>query len=127
MRYNELTTLIKNSGHACYIFEQSGHRQYRDRLNVYYDGKILFERFCYGEAAGLVFDMWANGLDNENYIVWDYDTCKNSKKSEAPSAITQIEAEFLLIDSKDIKWNCVKTLKRDAKHGYGFIKTFFKK
>ena len=67
-------------------YEKSGRHHFRDRVTVYRDGKLLFERFCYGEAAGLVFSMKGRG-EGEN-AVWDYDSCAVSAKTEAPKVLT---------------------------------------
>ncbi len=122
MTYKELILHIKKEKTACYIFEKGQRNANRDRLRVYRDGKILFERFCYGEAAGLVFDMWANTVNDDGEIIWDYTTCQNSKKSEAPKKITFFGLEYLQLDAKDIKWNYNCKLKFDSKNKYGILK-----
>ncbi len=127
MTFNELIVEIKRAKKSCYVFEKSKRSEFRDRLNVYYDGKILFERFCYGEAAGLVFCMWAQGVDSENNINWDYETCKNSKKTQAPKKIANYTSNYLQLDDKELKWECVKKLSFDRKNGYGFLKMVFTK
>ena len=38
---------------------------FRDCLLFYLDGRIRFERYCYSEAACLVFSVWAHGFDAE--------------------------------------------------------------
>ncbi len=127
MTYNELVTKIKASKTACFVFEKGERNANRDRLNIFIDGKILFERFCYGEAAGLVFDMWASGVEQDGTIIWDYSTCQNSKKSEAPSKITFCSADYVRLDDKEVKWNCIKKLKFDRKNKYGFLKVMLKR
>ena len=50
---------VKAAKCAGFRYQRAGHQRYRDRVTVYRDGRLLFERFCYGEAAGqggLVFD-----------------------------------------------------------------------
>ena len=50
---------VKAAKCAGFRYQRAGHQRYRDRVTVYRDGRLLFERFCYGEAAGLVFKLWA--------------------------------------------------------------------
>ena len=55
---------VKAAKCAGFRYQRAGHQRYRDRITVYRDGRLLFERFCYGEAAGLVFKLWAPGADD---------------------------------------------------------------
>ena len=57
---------VKAAKCAGFRYQRAGHQRYRDRVTVYRDGRLLFERFCYGEAAGLVFKLWAPGADSLN-------------------------------------------------------------
>ena len=49
-------------------YEKELETHFRDCLLFYIDGRIRFERYCYGEAACLVFSLWANGLDETGKI-----------------------------------------------------------
>ena len=51
-------------------YEKELETHFRDCLLFYIDGRIRFERYCYGEAACLVFSLWANGLDETGKILW---------------------------------------------------------
>ena len=106
-------------------YEKSGRHHFRDRVTVYRDGKLLFERFCYGEAAGLVFSMWGRG-EGEN-AVWDYDSCGVSAKTQAPRALTGGDETALLFDGATWPWEAQTLLKTDPANGYGFFKTLFGK
>lgn len=106
-------------------YEKSGRHHFRDRVTVYRDGKILFERFCYGEAAGLVFSMWGRG-EGESAI-WDYDSCAVSAKTEAPREITGGNETSLLFDGKQWTWGVEALLKTDSANGYGLFRTLFGK
>ena len=44
-------------------YEKELETHFRDCLLFYLDGRIRFERYCYGEAACLVFSVWAHGFD----------------------------------------------------------------
>lgn len=43
-------------------YEKELETHFRDCLLFYLDGRIRFERYCYGEAACLVFSVWATAL-----------------------------------------------------------------
>lgn len=63
---------VKAAKCAGFRYQRAGHQRYRDRVTVYRDGRLLFERFCYGEAAGLVFKLWAPGADDTGVPQWDF-------------------------------------------------------
>lgn len=120
MTFAEIAAAAKAQNRVGAQYQKSGHTQFRDRLTVYRDGKILFERFCYGEAAGLVFEMW--GTEGEpGQIAWNYDACPNSRKTDAPRAITGGGETALLLDEKQAPWERTELLKSDAAHGYGAL------
>lgn len=127
MNYQALLNCIRAQKCAGIRFEQSGRHSFRDRVTVYHDGKIFFERFCYGEAAGLVFTMWASGADEQGNIAWDYDACPNSHKTEAPKRLTGATETALLFDEKPCEWTRDALLKTDTANGYGFWQMLFKK
>ena len=53
-------------------YEKELETHFRDCLLFYLDGRIRFERYCYGEAACLVFSVWAHGFDADGNILWDH-------------------------------------------------------
>ena len=106
-------------------YEKSGRHHFRDRVTVYRDGRLLFERFCYGEAAGLVFSMWGRGEGEK--AVWDYDSCAVSAKTEAPVELTGGDETSLLFDGKSWTWDAAALLKADPENGYGRLRVLFGK
>lgn len=51
--------------------------------------RLLFERFCYGEAAGLVFKLWAPGADDTGVPQWDFSKCNvTNARDEVPHQLT---------------------------------------
>ena len=52
-------------------YEKELETHFRDCMLFYLDGRIRFERYCYGEAACLVFSVWAHGFDADGKILWD--------------------------------------------------------
>ena len=101
-------------------YQKSGRNAFRDRVTVYTDGKLLFERFCYGEAAGLVFEMTGLGADEQGRLQWNYDACPNSHKTEAPTQLSGGTPQGVLFDGKAAVWECTDALKTDPAHGYTF-------
>ncbi len=93
------------------IFEKSGRAAFRERITAYKNKSILYERFCYGEAAGLVFSLSAKNASEDGSVLWDYDACQNSKKHEAPVKITNASIDALYFDDKQVAWNCIKKKK----------------
>lgn len=99
--------------------------KFRDRVTVYRDGKVLFERFCYGEAAGRVCALWAPGADEAGRILWDYGACAYSGKDEAPKALTGAGRGALVFDGKPVLWQPAADLPTDPANGYGALRMFF--
>lgn len=100
--------------------------RFRDVLTVYCDGRLLFERFCAGEAAGRVCALWARkGADGTGRILWEYDTCAYSGAAEAPKVLTGAGAGGLVFDGRPAAWALCEQRRTDAANGYGALKTWF--
>ncbi len=127
MNLAQLTKAVAENKCAGWRYQQNGRHPFRDRFTVYTDGKILFERFCYGEAAGKVFTMWGNGADETGALRWDYDSCPNSHKTEAPKMLTDACETDLILDGKTDMWARTECLKTDPENGYTFFKKLFRK
>lgn len=122
MDFTSIVSAVRADKLACRIFEREGHGKYRDRVRVYRDGRLLFERFCYGEAAGLVFSMWGKA---EQPIDWQYDACAHSQKTEVPKALTDSVDGALLFDDKAALWKESEALKTNAANGYSLLAILF--
>ena len=96
MTFSELSRSVAAQKCVGIRYQQDGRHAFRDRVTVYYDGKVLFERFCYGESAGLVFTMWAEETAEDGTILWNYAACPNSHKTEAPKQLTGGDERALL-------------------------------
>lgn len=127
MNLEKTLTEIRAAKCACFCYEQTGRPRFRDRVSIYHDGKLLFERFCYGEAAGKACEMWASGLNERNEVLWDYDSCAYSQKDEAPKKLTGAGSGGLVFDGKVAIWTCVEQKKKDPAHGYGFFAMLFRR
>lgn len=124
MSFNEVIAKIKKEKLAAIRYQREGQGNYRDRVTVYYDGKIYFERFCYGEAAGLVLSMWGTANDE---LRWKYESCNHSQKEQAPKQLTAFNGEALFFDDKSPAWQGKEHLKTDSANGYSFFKMLLAK
>lgn len=108
------------------IYERELQPEFQDRLFFYVDGKIRFERACYGEAAGLVFEVWGSGFDKDGNIIWINKPKYDSYLSALPDLLTDIQDEenALQFDGKFRRFLKVKEITSDTKHGYTRWKLF---
>ncbi len=65
-------------------YEKELETHFRDCMLFYLDGRIRFERYCYGEAACLVFSVWAHGFDADGKILWDREPEFESQQTAIP-------------------------------------------
>jgi len=49
--------------------------------------------YCYGEAACLVFSVWAHGFDADGNILWDREPEFESQKAAIPRVLTDIQED----------------------------------
>lgn len=127
MNANAIFAELRAKGLAGAAYEKSGHAHYRDRVTFYRDGKLLFERFCYGEAAGLVWEMKGLCIDERGVIDWDYANCVSSEKDDAPKTLTGAGQGGLVFDGKPAAWLPAAEKKTDPAHGYSRFKLFWLK
>lgn len=126
--YTEVLKRVIPTGFIGAVFEyQPPKREFRDTLSLYFDGKAVFTRYCYGEAAGAVCTLIANGVNEKGEFLWGYDKCAYSRKQEAPTAITRCEDEKTIFCGSEYPWKNVKILKSNSMHGYGKLNILFKK
>ncbi len=120
MNFESVVSRVKAEKCAGIRYQQAGHHHFRDRVTVYRDGKLLFERFCYGEAAGIVFSVWAKSDDGNGSPLWDFTGCNvTSAPQEVPHTLTDADENSLEFDGKSIRWECTQKLKSDSANGYG--------
>ena len=72
-------------------YEKELETHFRDCLLFYIDGRIRFDRYCYGEAACLVFSLWANGLDETGKILWVKEPEFEVDQKAIPRVITDVQ------------------------------------
>lgn len=106
-------------GFAAVRFEIPGHRQFRDCMVFYYDGRARFERYCYGEAAGLVFGVWLESIASSGVITYRQPFDIAVKPEALPKAITAVlDSETLQMDGKESFWKVAQRLTCDKENGY---------
>ena len=113
---------------AC-IYKREWQRDFLDRLFFYIDGKIRFERACFGESAGRVFEVWASGFNEDGNINWIDLPPYESFQKPLPKKLTDIheDGNALQFDDQVKRFVKVGELKEDKEHGYGKMKLLFLK
>lgn len=92
-----------------------GPWRFRDCLILYYDGRVRLERSCYGEAAGFVFTVWAERVEEDGSLVWRE---LPATAENVPQKITAIKDGALYLDEKPAAWKCTEELAADKQYGY---------
>ncbi len=109
-------------GLAALCYEKEGNTKFRDRVTLFYDGRLLFERFCWGEAAGLVFAAWAEKVEPDGTIRWKQPLDAAVKPGDLPTAIASADRQALTFDQASARWLLEAEKKSDPAHGYGGMK-----
>ena len=104
---------------AC-VYKREHQMEFQDCLFFYIDGKLRFERACYGEAAGLVFEVWASGFDENGVIQWIDKPKYDSYVSALPTQLTDIQDDgnALQFDEKFKRFVKINEIKSDPERGY---------
>lgn len=108
-------------------FEKELETHFRDCLLFYLDGRIRFERYCYGEAACLVFSVWGHGFDNDGKILWDKELEFESQQQAIPRVLTDVmeSGTALQFDGARKRYVQTEEFEEDKANGYGKWKLFF--
>ncbi len=116
-------------GYVGVMFQKnSPGNRYRDTVTFYKDNKIHFVRYCYGESAGPVAELWSKGGLAENGLLnWDHSKCQYSEIAEAaPSRLSSSDEQgTLYFDDKQTQWIRTKEYSTDKLHGYPWFKSMF--
>ena len=125
---------LRNALPCCIIKASTNRRarhdcHFRDCLLFYLDGRIRFERYCYGEAACLVFSVWAHGFDADGNILWDREPEFESQKTAIPRVLTDIQEDgnALQFDGAFKRYVKTEEFDEDKPNGYGKFKVFWLK
>lgn len=108
-------------------YEKELETHFRDCLLFYLDGRIRFERYCYGEAACLVFSAWAHDLDKDGKILWDREPEFESQREALPRVLTSVMESGNALQFDNLRKRYVKTQEfaSDKANGYGKLKVLF--
>lgn len=118
------------AGSACGSrYEKELETHFRDCLLFYLDGRIRFERYCYGEAACLVFSVWGSGFDADGKIRWDKEPAFESQQNALPRVLTDVQESRTALQFDGLRKRYVKTeeFTQDKANGYGPWKLFWLK
>ena len=111
-----------SGGVCCTVYKKENQTKFRDELRIYIDGRVLFERYCYGEAAGLVFDCGASGIDQNGNILWVNEPDSESRKEALPRRIEDFQDDAIKIAGDTKRYLKERELQKDSAHGYSKFK-----
>lgn len=126
MDFSGIISELKSSRLAARRYEQEGGGKFRDCVTVCRNGRLLFERFCYGEAAGTVCTLWGQAGE-DGLTGWDLSASLYSGREEAPKQLTGAEGGKLQFDEGRKLWAPQKDYKRFSKAGLGTLGMLFSK
>lgn len=108
-------------------YEKELETHFRDCMLFYLDGRIRFERYCYGEAACLVFSVWASGLDGDGKILWEKEPEFESQQKAIPRRLTDVQEDgaALQFDGARRRYLLTEEFDTDKPNGYGKLKLLF--
>jgi hypothetical protein len=118
--FSALFAQMKKERVAAFVYQKGGRTRFRDRLVLGRGGRAQFQRFNYGEAAGLVFQMW--GLVEGDAICWQDARVDYGRKAEAPVRLTGSEGGSLLFDGEPAPWQAQAPLKSWPEGGLGRLR-----
>ena len=95
----------------------------------YLDGRIRFERYCYGEAACLVFSVWGHGIDADGKLQWDREPEFESQQTALPRYLTDVQEDgkALQFDGARKRYILTEEFDEDKLNGYSKFKVFWMK
>lgn len=111
-----------SGGNCATVYKKENQTKFRDCLTVYIDGRVLFERYCYGEAAGLVFDCYASGISENGEILWTHEPDSQSRKDALPRIIEDFSDGAIKFLGDTKRYIKEKELLKDSAHGYSKFK-----
>ena len=102
-------------------YEKELETHFRDCILFYLDGKIRFERYCYGEAACLVFSARASGFGSDGKILWEKEPDFESARQALPRILTDIQENgaALQFDGQKKRYLLTEEFPLDPANGYG--------
>lgn len=98
-------------------YEKEYLNKYRDCMLFYCNGKVRFERYCYGEGACFVFGAWA-ALAPDGCLTYKAPLDPLAKEADLPRKLTKVQGDVLYFDDARWKWELAAELADDPKNGY---------
>lgn len=120
--------LVEFAGCRCgRRYEKELETHFRDCLLFYIDGRIRFERYCYGEAACLVFSAWARGLNSDGNLLWEKEPEFETDQKALPRRLTDIQenGSALQFDGLRKRYIFTEEFDSDKANGYSRMRVFF--
>ncbi len=127
MEYTTILEQMEQAKRACFQYVRQGNTRYRDVLSLSRNNTCYFERYCYGEAAGLVFK--AEGTITNAapmQLQWALEDELYSNKNDVPVCLTGMDDGTLFFDTKHEKWAFEKSFKKCKKSRVNWIKKVLK-
>ena len=119
--------LTELCGNGCGTrYEKEYQNKFRDCITFYFDGKVLFERFCYGEGACRVFSVWGV-VDHSGTITYKQPFSNGVDASALPHQITSWNGHILLFDHQRFCWQPIRELTYDSQNGYSPIRLLLRR
>ena len=93
------------------------------------DGRVRFERYCYGEAACLVFSVWGRGLDEDGSILWEKEPEFESQQTALPRVLTDVQegGAALQFEGARKRYLLTESFEEDKANGYSKFKVWWLK
>lgn len=109
-------------------YEKDYQDKFRDCISFYIDGKLKFERFCYGEGACLVYGVWGT-LEEDGTVIYKEPFDIAVEPEALPKKITNTEnnGQTIYFDEHHKKWNLKVLLTDDKLNGYTPLNCLFKR
>lgn len=102
--------------------QRQQHLRYRDCILVYHNGRIRFERYCYGEAASLVFGAWVDHIDETGTLHYRQPFDLAVKPDALPTGIATMPSDTTLtLSGRPELWEVKAVLPDDPKNGYSRV------
>lgn len=123
-------TAAEFAGRGCgRRYEKELETHFRDCMLFYLDGRIRFERYCYGEAACLVFSVWGHGIDADGKLLWDREPEFESQQTALPRYLTDVQEDgkALQFDGARKQYILTEEFDEDKLNGYSKFKVFWMK
>lgn len=124
MDFTPVIADLKRDKLAARRFEREGHRKFRDCVTVGRNGKLLFQRFCWGEGASLTFELWGRA-DENGVITWGKSKSIYDEVEAAPTHLAGYENGALLFEGDKLRWPAASDMKHWKDGGLGVVGKLF--